>query len=547
MSALATAVLPKAGDVIDGKYHLVRLLGQGGMGAVFAAKHLTLGSSYAVKVMLADAANAEAIARFKNEGRAAANIHNDHVVRVFDVDEENGYAYMVLELLEGEDLAQVLERELRVAPHLAVTYVLQALDGVREAHAQGIVHRDLKPSNLFLAKRRDGSVVVKVLDFGISKAGQAQQALSQTPAARTSTKAMLGSPLYMSPEQLRSSKSVDARADIWAIGVILFELLTGTLPFMGENLGELFAAILENDAPPVRSRAPEVPPGLEAIVARCLQRKPEMRYASATELMRELTAFAAPSTSPFSSSAAMMPSLPGTALLSPDANPAPAIAAAALRSQPQQHQSSPGHGPSGHYPMAIGATTGSGSSPGVPGAPGVKGTVPLGAVTPQPNQGTAAWGSTGTAPAAGLPKTSAMTWILVGASALAFVGLVAGGAAWAKRTHGSSDPVGSASHVATDPPPPPTTSPTTVATASSTSTPVASASAATSASTATGPASAAASQTAPRPHNHGPTPHTAATQVKAEPKAEPPKPDPPKPPPVVTPAPKPTSVEQHSR
>lgn len=287
--------LPRPGDTIAGKYVLDRLLGQGGMGAVYAARHLKLSKQVAIKIMLADTSNPEASTRFINEGRAAANIQNEHVVRVDDVGDEMGYAYMVLELLDGEDLSQLLERDPahRLQPHVAVGYVLQALKGVTEAHAIGIVHRDLKPSNLFLAQRKDGTVVVKVLDFGISKA-QGSSALAASPSALTSTKAMLGSPLYMSPEQLRSSKSVDHRADIWAVGVILYELISGTLPFMGDNLGELFAAILETDPTPLRQRAEGVHPQLDDIVLRCLARRPDQRFQNVAELAAALAPFAAP-------------------------------------------------------------------------------------------------------------------------------------------------------------------------------------------------------------------------------------------------------------
>ena len=148
---------PGPGDVVDGKYRLERLLGQGGMGAVYAARHIKLGHAVAIKLMLAAAGNAEATQRFLNEGRAAVNIQHENVVRGSDVDEENGYAFMVLELLDGEDLDQVLEREIRLAPNVAVNYVMQALRGVGQAHAQGIVHRDLKPANLFLARVRTGA------------------------------------------------------------------------------------------------------------------------------------------------------------------------------------------------------------------------------------------------------------------------------------------------------------------------------------------------------------------------------------------------------
>ena len=436
-----SATLPGTGDVIDGKYVLERLLGQGGMGAVYAARHLKLGHAVAVKVMLADAANHEAASRFVNEGRAAANIQNEHVVRVSDVDEENGYAYMILELLEGEDLAQVLDRERRLAPHVAVGYAMQALDGVRQAHAQSIVHRDLKPSNLFLARRPDGTNVVKVLDFGISKANSSNP-LGAAPGALTSTKAMLGSPLYMSPEQLRSSKSVDARADIWAMGVILFELITGKLPFMGDNLGELFAQILEVEAPLLRAHVPDAPQGLEAIVARCLQRRPEARFQTVAELELELAPYAsANSTSPFAASA-MAPTaptaMPRTAMM--DSSPLHQVHAAQQHAlaqssgqHPQMAQTPAGYGspPPGSYPgpaRGPGATTGSGAN--IP----VARTVALGANTPEPNRMMTdpAWQQSGS-----MPKASNAPLLLIGGvvALVVLVGGALGGRALVKGRH----------------------------------------------------------------------------------------------------------------
>jgi serine/threonine protein kinase len=438
--------------MIAGKYVLDHLIGQGGMGAVFAARHLKLSKAVAIKIMLADASNPEAAQRFINEGRAAANIQNEHVVRVDDVDEEMGYAYMVLELLDGEDLAQVLEREPshRLAPHVAVHYVLQALRGVAQAHAIGIVHRDLKPSNLFLAKRKDGSVVVKVLDFGISKA-QGSSALAASPSALTSTKAMLGSPLYMSPEQLRSSKSVDHRADIWAIGVILYELMTGHLPFMGDNLGELFAAILETDPAPLRQYA-EVHPQLEEIVFRCLQRKPDQRFSSANELADALA--------PFASASPPQPLLQGTAMLPPGRVPHPgAITPGAITPS----------GMSRPLPPPAGAIT-SGSGPRA-----IAGTVALGASTPDPSawRGSApSWQDAMPAPA---PKKNPVPFIVLGGAlflALVITGLVALKGASAKAPAASaatsSEPPPSAtpSIVASAPPPTPVASSVAVASSS---------------------------------------------------------------------------------
>ena len=423
MSGLPSVKIPTTGDIIDGKYVLESRIGKGGMGEVYKAHHRRLGHKVAIKVMLADAANLEAASRFVQEGRAAANIQNEHVVRVSDVGEEHGYAYMILDLLEGEDLAHLLDRERRLAPNVAVAYVLQALDGVRQAHEMGIVHRDLKPSNLFLAKRQDGTTVIKVLDFGISRETR-NNPLGQAPGALTSTKAMLGSPLYMSPEQLRSSKSVDARADIWAMGVILYELMTGTLPFMGENLGELFAQILEVEAPPLRTRVPEAPALLEAIVARCLQRRPEHRFQTVADLERELAPLAAgASTSPFAASS-VLSGQPRTVMMqTPPLDQVHAARASAAYGTPpphayQQMAQSPAQGTypaqaRGDHPA--GSVTGSGAH-----VPVVKGTVPLGAITPQPYPQTdPAWQSTGTSTRS--PNTVPL--IIGGLALLALAGL----------------------------------------------------------------------------------------------------------------------------
>jgi serine/threonine protein kinase len=396
MSDHGTVQLPKPGDVIARKYTVERIIGQGGMGAVFAARHTELGRAVAIKVMLADRQNEEATRRFKNEGRASANIQNDHVVRIFDIDEEHGYAYMVLELLEGEDLAQVLETQRRLAPHVAVGYVVQALEGVRQAHELGIVHRDLKPSNLFLARLQGGRIVVKVLDFGISKA-RGGSALEMAPHQQTSTAAMLGSPLYMSPEQLRSSKNVDARADIWAMGVILYELLTGAVPFEGETLGALFSAILETDAPRVSTKIRDVPPGLDAIVSRCLQRRPEDRFATAADLQRELAPFvrAEGPTAPLA-----VPPLMMTAAMPPQASITGGQASSGAMSGPM------GPPPGGHPGYGAMAQSASGSNPQSQQLV-VPGTVPLGSVTPQPYRQTGnTWQSTGsgTRPKASMGK-----------------------------------------------------------------------------------------------------------------------------------------------
>jgi serine/threonine protein kinase len=278
---------PQVGDLFAGKFRIERLLGKGGMGAVYAAMHEGLRQRVAIKVLLGEiAGNPEAVARFMNEASSAAVIQNEHVARVTDVSKtDDGSPYMVMEYLEGRDLSQLLE-ERKILPQMeAVHYVLQAIEAVHGAHEARVVHRDLKPANLFLAQRPDGSEIIKVLDFGISKVqGDANVSL-------TSTRSMLGSPLYMSPEQLRSSKTVDSRSDIWSLGIILYELLTGAVPYAGEAIGELFAAILEEEPAPLRHHNPELSVELEAVVMGCLRKKRDERYQSVADLAVALVPF----------------------------------------------------------------------------------------------------------------------------------------------------------------------------------------------------------------------------------------------------------------
>src|SRR5258706_11134064 len=284
---------PQPGDVLAGKSRVESMLGSGGMGVVVLVEHIELGQYMAIKLMTPGVSHdSQAVARFLREARAAAGIQSEHVVRIFDVGTlETGAPFMVMELLRGEDLGQLLTNIGTLPIHDAVDYVLQACHAIAEAHAMGIVHRDLKPSNLFLTRRSDGTALVKVLDFGISKAMNPDKD-GQFSANLTATSAIMGSPLYMSPEQVRNAKQVDARADIWSLGVILHELLTGTPAFNADTLPGICAAIIADDVPPLRTLRPDAPPQLEAIVAKCLEKSVNGRYQSVRELMAALKTFA---------------------------------------------------------------------------------------------------------------------------------------------------------------------------------------------------------------------------------------------------------------
>jgi serine/threonine protein kinase len=279
------------GSVIGGKYVVERVLGRGGMGIVIAARHIELDERFALKFLLPEgAAQADMVARFMREGKAAVKIRSEHVARIFDVGKlEHGLPYLVMEYLEGHDLAALVERgPLPVA--LAADYLLQACEAVAEAHALGMVHRDLKPANLFLVHRVDGSPCVKVLDFGISKVA----AGATSEASMTRTSAIMGSPLYMSPEQMTSARAVDARSDIWALGVILYELVTGRSPFVADTLPQVCGLILQMEPAPASELLPHAPAGLDAVLRGCLAKRANDRFANVAELANALVALASP-------------------------------------------------------------------------------------------------------------------------------------------------------------------------------------------------------------------------------------------------------------
>lgn len=278
------------GSVLAGKYRIERQLGEGGMGVVLAAQHTQLEQRVAIKVLRPAALSSpEAVARFLGEARAAARLRSEHAVRVFDVGTlDSGEPYMVMEHLEGEDLASRVARSGPMPWQQALDAVLQACEAVAEAHSLGIIHRDLKPGNLFLVQRPDGSGRIKVLDFGISKMSGAES----SGGAVTRTGTLMGSPLYMSPEQMRSSKQVDARSDIWSIGALFYELLSGSPPFEGESLPQVCTRVLEGQMEPLERRVPGVPPLLSQAIQRCLEKDPERRFPDLADFARALAPLA---------------------------------------------------------------------------------------------------------------------------------------------------------------------------------------------------------------------------------------------------------------
>jgi serine/threonine-protein kinase len=280
----------REGQIIAKKYRVERVLGVGGMGAVVRATHVELDQPVAVKFMLPEAlASAEAVNRFLREAKIVARLKSEHIARVSDLGTlETGQPFIVMELLEGSDLRARIDNGPRIGPNEAAAYVLQACEGLAEAHRSGIVHRDLKPANLFLTRRPNGRPLVKVLDFGISKG----VAMGDASLAATKTNALLGSPYYMSPEQMTSPKDVDHRTDVWSLGVILYELVTGRMPFDADTLGALFLAVYQMAPTPLPQVRPDLPPEFIAVVMRCLEKNPANRYASVEELSLALMPFA---------------------------------------------------------------------------------------------------------------------------------------------------------------------------------------------------------------------------------------------------------------
>jgi eukaryotic-like serine/threonine-protein kinase len=284
----------RIGEVIAGKYRIDQEIGRGGMGLVVAATHLDLDQRVAIKILHKSSAyNQDAMARFAREARATAKVRSNHVARVMDIGKfDDGLTYIVMEYLEGSDLAQILAKDGPLRVTTAAEYMLQACEGLAAAHAAGIIHRDIKPANLYLARQPGRTNVLKILDFGVSKISRNNPSnVGAEDGSVTQTGMIFGSPMYMSPEQLDASVPVDGRTDIWALGVVLFELLTGKPPFGGKSSANIMSAILRDPAPKLRTFRPDVPAPLEDVVDRCLDKDRDQRYATVIDLAEAIAPF----------------------------------------------------------------------------------------------------------------------------------------------------------------------------------------------------------------------------------------------------------------
>ena len=331
------------GQIVLGKYRIDRPLGEGGMGRVVAAHHLALDRPVALKLIRSEVRrDDDAVSRFKREARAAARIESEHVGRVIDVDElPDGTPFIVMELLDGRDLADELDAVGRLDPAVAVAYALQVCEAIGAAHAAGIVHRDLKPANLFLAGRPGETTrSIKVLDFGISKITQRESADAEdAQKTLTNPSAILGSPLYMSPEQMRASGDVDGRTDLWSLGVILFESIAGRSPFDGSSIPMICANVLNLPTPALATEA--LPEGLEHVVARALEKEPDARYRDVAHFARALAPFAPEQAAISLPRIQRLRDRSGALVASPASIPPPPVSVALRSSPPSRGERSP--------------------------------------------------------------------------------------------------------------------------------------------------------------------------------------------------------------
>lgn len=282
--------MARPGDIIDDKYVVEERIGSGSMGVVVAARHRLLGTRVAIKILRArGVSRPDIIARFTREARSIASLDSEYVVRVLDFGVlDSGAPYIVMQHLTGSNLATVVQERGPLPTHEVVDYAIQSCAGLAAAHSSGIIHRDVKPGNLFLMRRASGDSSIKLLDFGIAKAPAPD---GEEQASITSTAGLLGSPLYMSPEQIRHAKTVDARTDIWSLGVTMYHLITQQNPFQVAGVATFLASVVHDAPRPIRHLVPEVPEGLGAVIGRCLEKDRGRRYGSAAELAHALGPF----------------------------------------------------------------------------------------------------------------------------------------------------------------------------------------------------------------------------------------------------------------
>lgn len=288
LSTATTLFSPRGTSVIAGKYAIEALLAEGGMGLVYRGRHVELDQPVAIKIVRPELSlDEEAVGRFLNEARAIAKLRSPYVARVLDSGRiENGSPYMVLEFLEGRDLRKLLDAGSGPSADWAMELVLHVCEALAEAHAAGIVHRDIKPDNLFIARLPGDASIVKVLDFGICKRLRGATTRSYTARGRA-----LGSPMYMAPEQITAPEHIDVRVDVWSLGVVLFELLTGRPPFTGKNVSVICKRVVHGEPEPLRRHRPDLPGAIEDVIGRCLEKDPARRFASVAELAAALAPF----------------------------------------------------------------------------------------------------------------------------------------------------------------------------------------------------------------------------------------------------------------